>query len=201
MLGLPLGEWGLGHRPSTTSRVCTFLPYPLVYVPFLLYPLVYVPFLWLYALLYAPFLLYPFVYTPLFTVSYRICTFFIIICSPICTFFTVSSRIYTFIYCILSYMYLFMTIPSRTYVYLLCVCHRSFYDKLRAGQEDDLDGAELAESDDESSGPKGLTVWQLAKVLKPYFWPKWEALNFVDHAWPCGTAASLCMLCSNSAVW
>lgn len=50
--------------------------------------------------------------------------------------------------------------------------HRSFYEKLRAGQEDDLDGAELAEEVDEESGPKALTVMQLARVLKPYFWPK-----------------------------
>lgn len=49
---------------------------------------------------------------------------------------------------------------------------RSFYEKLRAGQEDDLDGAELAEEVDEDSGPKALTVMQLARVLKPYFWPK-----------------------------
>lgn len=49
---------------------------------------------------------------------------------------------------------------------------RSFYEKLRAGQEDDLDGAELAEELDEDSGPKALTIMQLARVLKPYFWPK-----------------------------
>eukprot|EP00903_Cladosiphon_okamuranus_P012069 g11330.t1 len=49
---------------------------------------------------------------------------------------------------------------------------RSFYEKLRAGLEDDLDGAELAEEVDEESGPKALTLMQLARVLKPYFWPK-----------------------------
>ncbi|CAM9786622.1 unnamed protein product [Ascophyllum nodosum] len=55
---------------------------------------------------------------------------------------------------------------------------RSFYEKLRAGQEDDLDGAELAEaSDDDGGGPKALTVIQLAKVLKPYFWPKGDTPN------------------------
>ncbi|CAM9199139.1 unnamed protein product, partial [Ectocarpus sp. 12 AP-2014] len=49
---------------------------------------------------------------------------------------------------------------------------RSFYEKLRAGQEDELDGAELAEEIEEDNGPKALTIMQLARVLKPYFWPK-----------------------------
>ena len=61
----------------------------------------------------------------------------------------------------------------RPFFFASVVGGRSFYEKLRAGQEDDLDGAELAEaSDDDGGGPKALTVIQLAKVLKPYFWPK-----------------------------
>lgn len=48
---------------------------------------------------------------------------------------------------------------------------RSFYEKLRAGQEDELDGIELAE-EAENGDPKALSMIQLARVLKPYFWPK-----------------------------
>lgn len=55
---------------------------------------------------------------------------------------------------------------------LASVRGRSFYEKLRAGQEDDLDGAELAEESDSDDGPKALNMVQLARVLKPYFWPK-----------------------------
>lgn len=46
------------------------------------------------------------------------------------------------------------------------------YEKLRAGQEDDLDGAELGEESGTEGGPKALSIVQLARVLKPYFWPK-----------------------------